>query len=267
MLDRKIFFDAIRRDPFGGSLSASQVQGIELVLDTWLEIGTGIREQLAYVLATDYHETDRKMQPIHEYKRGAGRPYGTVDVTGKAPYGRGLVQITWRKNYVKADEMLKLGGALAKDYDLALEPAIAVKILIEGMIVGLFTGRGLSDYIAAGDADYVNARRIVNGTDCAAKIAGYAEAFDAALLEASRASADTVAPRVYGTLRRGDQSADVLALQTGLAAAGFYKADLDGKFGRRTLTAVRALQKSSGLPVNGIAEQKTREALARIVAG
>ena len=47
---------------------------------------------------------------------------------------------------------------------------------------GEFTGKALKDYIRTGSfAEYVNARRIINGTDKAQKIARYAEAFAKAL--------------------------------------------------------------------------------------
>ena len=46
---------------------------------------------------------------------------------------------------------------------------------------GDFTGKKLSDYIKPGSVDYVNARRIVNGTDCAEQIADYASKYEDAL--------------------------------------------------------------------------------------
>ena len=45
--------------------------------------------------------------------------------------------------------------------------------------------RSCSDYIYGNTCDYVNARRIVNGTDRAETIAGYAEKFQSALLVAT----------------------------------------------------------------------------------
>ncbi len=43
------------------------------------------------------------------------------------------------------------------------------------------TGKRLSDYIKPGSVDYLNARRIVNGTDRAEQIAGYAREYERAL--------------------------------------------------------------------------------------
>ena len=34
MFDRKIFFDAVRFDPFGGSITQDQVEGMNFILDT-----------------------------------------------------------------------------------------------------------------------------------------------------------------------------------------------------------------------------------------
>ena len=46
---------------------------------------------------------------------------------------------------------------------------------------GWFTGKKLSDYITKTDKNYVRARRIINGTDKAEKIAKEAVVFEAAL--------------------------------------------------------------------------------------
>ena len=48
-------------------------------------------------------------------------------------------------------------------------------IMSYGMRQGSFTGKKLSTYIYSAGCDYQQARRIINGTDQAAKIAGYAE--------------------------------------------------------------------------------------------
>lgn len=176
------FFDRVREAPFGGRLLQSQVDGLNALLTAWQAHGVASDvAKLAYVLATAYHETADTMQPVAEIGRGAGHDYGKIDATGKAPYGRGYVQLTWRTNYVNADHKLGLGGKLAANYDLALEPAIAAQIIVRGMIEGWFTGKKLADYIHAPVTDYVDARRIVNGIDRAQTIALYASAFAHAL--------------------------------------------------------------------------------------
>ena len=46
------------------------------------------------------------------------------------------------------------------------------------MKLGTFTGKKLDDYVTLSKSDFVSARRIINGTDRADLIAGYAEQFD-----------------------------------------------------------------------------------------
>lgn len=171
-------FYKVVRPMFGGALTKKQVEGMEGLLAA--VAGLPLAHQ-AYVLATAFHETDKSMQPVREYGRGKGKKYGVVDQTGKAPYGRGHVQLTWRENYVRADEKLRLGGRLSKDYDLALDPAISSRVIVAGMQEGWFTGKKMSDYLNAAKPDYVGARRIVNGTDKANLIAEHAVKFESAL--------------------------------------------------------------------------------------
>ncbi len=175
------FFDHIREAPFQGRLSQPQVDGFNALGETWQHDGDGDPHKLAYVFATAYLETAFEMQPIREIGHGKGHQYGKVDATGKAPYGRGFVQLTWRDNYLRADRELGLGGRLAANYDLALDPDIAAKIAVRGMMQGWFTGKKLGDYIRPASVDYVNARRIINGLDRAQTIALYASNFGRAL--------------------------------------------------------------------------------------
>ncbi len=136
----------------------------------------------AYMLATVMHECDRKWAPIEEYGKGKGKPYGRPDrVTGKIYYGRGYVQITHDNNY------LRLGQALGVDLyhhpEQALQYDVAYRIMSYGMRHGAFTGVMLARYIHDDVCDYVNARRIINGTDRAETIAGYAREFERMLKE------------------------------------------------------------------------------------
>lgn len=188
-LDYKAFFDAIRNPLFGGGLSEQQVEGVETITEAWYRYDTGqdvkaSRAQLAYVLATAYHETAHTMKPIREVGRGHGKRYGKPGRNGgQVPYGRGYVQLTWDDNYERADRELGLNGKLIANYDLALDPDIAVKILFRGMFEGWFTGNKLYDYANSQNRDFRNARRVVNGLDKAQEIEGYAEDFLVALTE------------------------------------------------------------------------------------
>lgn len=64
-------------------------------------------------------------------------------------------------------------------------------------------------------------------------------------------------------LEQGDRSAVVRDLQEGLRAGGFDPGPVDGIFGPRTDTAVRAFQADRGLEVDGIVGPRTWEALGR----
>ena len=176
-MNRTDFYAAVR-PIFGGALSQKQVDGIEALLAATDRLPITHR---AYLLATAKHETADTMQPIAEYGKGKGKPYGKHGKHGQAQYGRGYVQLTWDANYEKADKALGLNGALLKDFNLAMQPTIAAQILVRGCCEGWFTGKKLSDYLP----DYVQARRVVNGLDKAALIAGYARSFEAAFVAAS----------------------------------------------------------------------------------
>jgi len=180
VIDRKAFFDNVRGRLFGGLLTQAKVDGINRILDGWERSGLTDLRWLAYMLGTAYHETALTMQPIEEYGRGKGKLYGQPDATTKQTYyGRGLVQLTWLRNYEKAGRYLGLD--LVNHPELALEPDNAVKILIWGMVSGWFTGKKLGDYFSATVEDWRGARRIINGVDCADQIAGHARKFYTAL--------------------------------------------------------------------------------------
>lgn len=182
-MDAAAFFAAVRAQPFGGTLPQKAVDGLTAILQGWSLFGDGDLRKLAYILATAFHEADR-FRTMEEYASGAAyegrKDLGNTQAgDGKRFKGRGFVQITGRRNY--ADWSERLGEDLIVSPDKAKDPAIAARILVQGSILGTFTGRQLGDYITATKADYTNARRVINGTDKAALIAGYAAKFEAAL--------------------------------------------------------------------------------------
>jgi hypothetical protein len=144
----------------------------------------------AYMLATVKHECADTWRPIEEIGKGAGRAYGSpetvIDSKGIAHtnvyYGRGYVQLTWKYNYAAVGLAVEMGDRLVISPELALDPPTAYSILSHGMRHGLFTGKALSNYIKGERADYVNARRIINGTDQAERIAAYARQIETVLL-------------------------------------------------------------------------------------
>jgi len=178
LFDHAAFFDAVRTNIYHG-LSQSQVAGCEAILNEAERRGLG-KPETAYIFATIFWETARAMQPVKEIGEGRGRAYGTPDpVTKKAYFGRGLVQLTWKENYIKFAKVCEVD--LVNDPDLALQLPIALKVVFEGMTGGMFTGKKLDDYLAGSRPDYVGARRTVNGTDQANTIASFARQFEAAL--------------------------------------------------------------------------------------
>lgn len=187
-IHRAYFFDSVRYYLASTqALSQDQVDGLTILLDEADAVGidgTGDVDDrmIAYLLATQWHETAFCCQPIAEYGKGAGKSYGVpAGPYGQTYYGRGFVQLTWYDNYVTQDRKLGLNQALVKNADLALDPEIATKILFGGMRDGDFTGKTLADYFTSELTDWYNARRIVNGTDQASAIANYGEKFSNAL--------------------------------------------------------------------------------------
>ncbi len=162
------------------------------IIDSW----DGDLRQLAYMLATAYHETGGKMIPVREkYSKNPdeyfhrmydpespdpdraklAKKMGALHGDGVIFYGRGYPQITWRPNYLKFEKILKQDlTSSAKAADKLLDHDTALFVMAYGMQNGSFTGKKLSDYINDTKTDYVGARRIINGTDCAQKIADLA---------------------------------------------------------------------------------------------
>ncbi|MFC3171140.1 hypothetical protein ACFOGQ_06350 [Acinetobacter vivianii] len=163
----------ILREAFG-KLNQAQVDGINFLVSVLEEHQELSLAQAAYILATAWHETAKTMQPVIEY--------GSEYLKSKQYYpyiGYGYVQLTWLSNYKRMGDYLKID--LVKNPKLALQADIAARVMIVGMKKGMFTGKRLSDYINQHKKDYVGARYIVNGTDKAELIAGYAEIFEKAL--------------------------------------------------------------------------------------
>ena len=62
-------------------------------------------------------------------------------------------------------------------------------------------------------------------------------------------------------LKKGDQGADVQALQMRLVKLGYSVGKVDGDYGNKTKAAVQAFQKDRGLPVTGSVDEATHGAL------
>ena len=170
------FYKSVRA--ITGSLDQTQVDSIEAILKRTASLPV---QQTAYILATAWHEA--RFTPQSEWGKGKGRPYAKNGKHGQSQYGRGLVQLTWDRNYEWADKRLGLDGALLKDFDLALRPDIAADILVYGMLEAAFASNGkpLGYYQKDLSFDYEKARQTVNVMDKAELIAGIARKFEAAM--------------------------------------------------------------------------------------
>jgi putative chitinase len=198
--DRKFFYDSVRPNLFNGTLTQSQVDGMNYLLEVW-EWGFEDNNPndgtmwLAYALATFFHETAQTMQPIEEYGKGAGHSYGEpAGPHNQCYYGRGHVQLTWEDNYKNGQQYCKdrygVDVTIYPDASGMLDSQTSALVSYDGMVHGWFTGVGLPKYLSKskGIEDPVNARRIVNGTDKADLIAGYYWKFKAALKKVSKAA-------------------------------------------------------------------------------
>lgn len=182
-----------------GRFTQAQVDGFNALIAAINKRGGDALNPLyaSYTLATTWHETATKMEAISEYGKGSARKYGKwytnskgvvyghanhrgeVYLKSKYPflyYGRGYPQLTWLDNYKKMGELLGLD--LANNPELALVPANSAAIMIEGMLLGSFTGLSLGKCMRYGSyGEFVYSRRIINGTDRDSLVAQYAVQF------------------------------------------------------------------------------------------
>jgi putative chitinase len=204
-INRTKFFDGYRAflTTVGKNLNQPRVNALNFLLDMFerMPVWNDVRF-IAYALATIHIETAFTYEPIQEfggaayferrygYQTRKGRELGN-DAPGEgAKYsGKGFVQLTGEANYERME--LKIREKFpqivnewerkhSRRFDLtdfaeeAKDPTFAFLIMTVGMFEGLFTGKRFANYINANMTDYAGARRIINGQDRAAEIAGYA---------------------------------------------------------------------------------------------
>jgi predicted chitinase len=145
LIDRKKFYDNFPSAKLSkAKATESRKVGFEAIFDAWDEIEHfDIREWLAYALATTWHETGKRMQPVREgfantdaqaydrvaaycHKKGIDN-YARRPKNGMSYYGRGYVQLTHATNYVEMGKRLGLGKKLYDNPDLAMQPGTAAK--------------------------------------------------------------------------------------------------------------------------------------------
>lgn len=137
-----------------------------------------LRNQAAYVLATARWETAGTMLPVKEayYLGKKAENWRKSNLRYYPWYGRGLVQLTWKDNYIKAGK--KLGKDFITNPDVVMENENTVAICVRGMKEGWFTGKKLKHYLTLRKSEWRQARRIVNGMDKADEIADLAVKYD-----------------------------------------------------------------------------------------
>ncbi len=203
LIDRKKFYENFPSAKLGkAKITEPRKVGFEAIFDAWDEIPhLDIREWLAYALATAWHETGKRMQPVREgFADTDAQAYACVAAycqkkrtdnyarrhdNGMSYYGRGYVQLTHAANYVKMGQRLGLGKKLYDNPDLAMQPGTAAKILLIGMEEGCFRPKAgqLIDYFDGKKNDWKNARGLING-DIAKNgmtVGNYGKAFFTAL--------------------------------------------------------------------------------------
>lgn len=174
-------FTAGRKDLFPNGYTQKQVDSINALVSEANTQGITLKTQMAYILATAYHECYNPKTPstrLTPMKEFGGDAY--LKSKKYYPYiGRGFVQLTWKENYQKyAPKVKAIFGIDIMKHPEALERIdIAAFVAVDGMKFGRFTRRKLGDYITTYKTDFPNARRIINGTDKAELIAGYASKF------------------------------------------------------------------------------------------
>lgn len=245
MFNREEFFKSYRAA--FGSLDQGEVDGLNFLLDK-LEQDTFTLKQSAYILATAAHETgvsrngvSQKFRPIKELRERANSPRRKNQdrywLTGF--YGRGFVQITWADNYRKF--------GIEDEPDKALEPETAYAILSRGMREGMFTGKKLSDFIN-GQADYRNARKIINGLDKADEIAGKARKFESILTSSQVKDVDSQSDADKG-VTTSDKPADETEGTPPPAPAVEVKASAPSWWSKVTAISMPALPAGVGVGI------------------
>ncbi|SFV63534.1 Carboxypeptidase [hydrothermal vent metagenome] len=145
-------------------------EAIRIITLKCREMGIHKVEQIQYVIATVEHETAGTFKPVEEaYYIPNAEAYRRRKLKYYPYYGRGFVQLTHKYNYEKFSKIMNID--LVGNPALALEFDNSLFILIYGMIKGTFTGKKLDDYFNKAGSNFVKARKIINGTDKAKKIA------------------------------------------------------------------------------------------------
>lgn len=180
---------------FGDFLSKAQIDGFNAIIDEFNTLKISDKRLVAYIMATSVFETSKKMLPKEEtgtdeyfrqmYDVSGERSaiavrMGNTEIGDGIKYKkRGIIQLLGKKAYQKFGDLVE--EDLVNDPSLVLDLKISTKLLVDGMLKGWYTGVTLYNYITPSKTDYTNARRTVNGTDNAKRIALMAEQLELAI--------------------------------------------------------------------------------------
>lgn len=272
-MDLQVLFNSARKTIFGGRMSKTQVEGVEVIVAAWEKYGTGLDTGLSYCLATATWETGKRMQPVREtYATSTKQAIARLDAAFKAGkmkwvkrnywkdgwFGRGYVQITHEDNYngpLRDAVLAEFNVDIHADPDTALRPDVAAFILIEGITRGKttkadFTKHSLEDFVNEVHTDYRNARKTVNPgeADSYGPIADFAAKWEEAIRLARLAAGEEFrGPR--GEIYGGTYSKEVEDVQKQLSEKKYDVGLIDGRWGDRTANAVLAFRRKNNLPL------------------
>lgn len=175
-----------------------------------------LRNQLAYIIATVYHETGGKMVPVRENmnysadrilavfgsKHSAKVTSAEAKKLARNPealaervYGLGNPKKARELgNTLPGDGWKYRGGGLDQrtgkynytrvgitDPEDVLDFDVAAKLICDDMMSGAYTGKRLDEYVTLQFSNFEPARQVINRMDQASKIAGYARSIDKTL--------------------------------------------------------------------------------------
>ena len=260
--------------------SAEPYAGTDAILNLWnSKYHLNDHRPLAYILASVWHETGRRMHPVRESfassdaqaisrlnkcckgRKGFAYYWYIVKETGKAYFGRGHIQLTWDYNYKKADSLLgwkkEDDTSIYWNPDLALDSDRSAEITFDGMMYGWYRpGYCLPKFFRAnrepnwnGARDIVNADYRKNG----AAIGNYARAFNAVLEK----------PGVITTATALEKKQEIAALEKAKAEEEAKKkaemAALDAKEREAKRKAEEEAAKQAELAAAKQAEQEAKQ--------
>ena len=188
-INKDIFFKEYKKN-FNGILNKS-VEGLSNLIElcNFKKPFDDVR-QLAYFFATIKHETALSFKPIREYgnanyfiKRYFLNPIQRRWLNNKSSSdavkycGRGYAMITGRGNYERFAKYLNID--IINKPELCLTTEVAFEILVYGFKNGAFAqGHNIDYYINENKCNYLDARKIINGTDKKNLVAKYATKFE-----------------------------------------------------------------------------------------